>query len=187
MEDDQALLEACRRGDRRAWSQVVDRYERLVYAIPRSLGLSSEDAADVAQATLLALLQQLDQLDEPDRLRPWLVTVARRNSFRAIERLQRDRALIERSTVQAATSASATESGLMEVRLANLEWVHQALAMLPDRCRRLLLALFDGDGPPSYADIADRLGMPVGSLGPTRSRCLDALRKALAELDEPRC
>lgn len=184
LEDDKSLLEACRRGDRRAWSRLIERYERLVFAIPRSMGLSEEDSADVAQATLLALLQQLDQLDEPDRLRAWLVTVARRQSFRAVERLQRDRALATSSASEAATTAY-PDGGSMEIRLANLAWVHQALAQLPERCQRLLLALYDDDEAPSYAQIAQRLGMPQGSLGPTRSRCLDALRKVLASLDEP--
>ena len=147
------------------------------------MGLSTEDAADVVQATFLTLLQQFDQVDDPDRLRAWLVTVARRNSFRTVERLQRDRAVASNLAGEAADTSM--DSGRLEVRLANVEWVHQALAVLPDRCQRVLLALFDEDGPPSYATVAERLGLPVGSLGPTRSRCLNALRKALAELDTP--
>ena len=184
--DDAQLIEACRRGDASAWRALVERYQRLVYAIVRRVGLDEHAAADVFQTVFARLLQHLPNLAQPDRLQAWIVTTAKREAL-----LQRSRGL---RTVSMTTSAAgaddetpewdvADESPLPEDALAELQelnQVRQALTRMDPRCRKLLEALFgDHAEPTAYEDVARRLGMPVGSIGPTRSRCLARLRQML--------
>lgn len=171
--DDRPLIEGCRRGDRRAWRRVLDRYGRLVYSIPLQLGLSAEDADDVAQATFAEFLAGIDGITTDDRLGAWLGTVARRQSIRVIERRERDRRGLDALPHDAAADDEWT------ARVADVQWVDRALAELPERCRRLLTLLYFTDPAPSYDEVSVALGIPVGSIGPTRARCLTALEAAL--------
>lgn len=171
--DDRALIDGCRRGDRRAWRRLLDRYGRLVYSIPLQLGLAPHDADDVAQATFAAFLDGIDTITTDDRLGPWLGTVARRQSIRVIERRDRDRRGLDALAYDPAADDAWT------ARVAEVEWVDRALAELPERCRRLLALLYFADTPPSYEEVAATLGMPIGSIGPTRARCLAALETEL--------
>lgn len=176
VETDQQLVEGCRVGDRRAWRRLLDRYGRLVYSIPRNLGLSEADAEDVAQATFAAFLSGIDGIHTGERLGAWLSTVARRQSIRVWERRERDRAIL------ASSSASELDHDSWTIRVEEIEWVDQALAALSERCRRLLTTLYFTEPAPSYVEAAERLGLPVGSIGPTRGRCLDALETELKRL-----
>lgn len=177
---DDNLLEACRRGDARAWERLLDRYERLVFSIPLNYGLSRHDAADIAQHTFTVLLQSLDDLHDHERLSSWLGTVARRHTWRLLERKRRERSLAEDGAVngRAVVNVAAPPDPIDD--WLRLEWLHDGLAALGQTCRELLVAMFFDPAEPSYTDIAERLGRPVGSIGPTRARCLDKLRKALA-------
>jgi len=170
--DNRSLLQACRQGDAHAWSRVVERYERLVYAIALREGLGRDDAADVAQETFTALLKGIDGIDDPDRLPAWLVTVARRLSWRRHGR--RDFPLDVMETEIAANDDIAGEA-------TRALWVYEAIQDLGEPCRALVLALFFDPAEPSYAEIAVNLGRPVGSVGPLRARCLDRLRVALEQ------
>jgi len=170
--DDAELVLRCREGSARAWAEIVGRYERLVYAIPLKEGLSSEEAADVAQETFAALLAGLDRIKQPDRLGSWLMTVARRLSWAQRNRTGRHTLVL--SDVDLGTDE---ELGADLVRAL---WVHDAVRQLGEPCRSLVLSLFFDPGEPSYAEIAVRLGRPLGSVGPLRARCLDRL-KALLE------
>src|SRR5215213_4931652 len=89
---DRDLIRRCRQGSAGAWQQVLNKYERLVYSIPLRYGLSRDDAADIAQITFTILIESLDGLAEDSRLAPWLVTVARRHSWRLLERNRRESA-----------------------------------------------------------------------------------------------
>ncbi|HID82163.1 MAG TPA: sigma-70 family RNA polymerase sigma factor [Thiotrichales bacterium] len=89
-QSDDDLIQACRKGDSRAWKIVVDKYKRLVFSIPLNYGLSQEDAADITQITFTILFKSLDQLYSNARLAPWLATVARRHSWRLLERYRRE-------------------------------------------------------------------------------------------------
>lgn len=192
---DAEWIARCRQGDARAWEAVVRAYERLVYSIPLNLGLSAEDADDVTQATFGVLLSSLDSLTEPDRLGAWLSTVARRQSIRVIEAHQRER---RRAGAAAAEAQTNVDDSAAHQIVDDVEWVHQGLSRLSDRCQRVLAELFFSepagtagvDGGTVYEAAAARLGMPVGSIGPTRKRCLESLREALAtierEVDEGR-
>lgn len=174
---DGSLLESCRAGDDRAWRLLVDRYVRLVYSIPLNFGLSPVDADDVTQATFAILMSSLKAIESEDRLGAWLATVARRQTWRHVERMRRE-APVDEPVGVAADEATASR------RVEDMEWLHQGLGRLDDRCARLLLALYFTPEPRPYTEVAVELGLPVGSIGPTRGRCLDKLRAILTDLDQ---
>lgn len=176
-ESDGELLSACRRGDARAWERLVDRYERLVYSIPLSYRLSRVDAADVAQLTFTFLVESLDSLNEDSRLAGWLSTVARRHTWRLLASNRRRHPGEVDSHLE---PEEATDTDQLE-RLERVRWLHEGIVRLQPRCQELLLALFLDPGEPSYVEVAERLAIPVGSIGPTRARCLEYLRRALDE------
>jgi RNA polymerase sigma factor (sigma-70 family) len=166
-----ALIEACRTGDQQAWSTIVSRYERLVYAIPLREGLDADLAAEVAQECFLALLTALDKIDDPGRLGYWLMTVARRLSWRARNRLRREQNSTEVPTDE--------PDERLPDDLETAWWVHEAVQSLGQPCRDLVIALFFDPAEPQYSEIAVKLGRPLGSIGPLRHRCLERLRRAL--------
>jgi RNA polymerase sigma factor (sigma-70 family) len=157
---------------------VLDKYERLVFSIPLNYGLSREDAADVAQITFTILIQNLDTLREDSRLGPWLATVARRHTWRLMERYRREGTGGERDLAESATLLLGEEDHSIE-RWELIEWLNEALLVLNEPCRKLLQALYFDPQQPSYAEVAKRLKVPVGSIGPIRARCLKRLRDAL--------
>jgi RNA polymerase sigma factor (sigma-70 family) len=176
--NDQELLHACRQGDERAWQQLLTQYERLVFSIPRSYGLASEDAADIVQIVFSALLKQLPTLRDDSNLGGWLAQVARRQTWRLLKRrkIEPVEALDQESVAQLLP----TTTGEIE-RWELAEWLHRGLNRLGGRCQELLTALyFDGEEP-SYAEIARRLQIAEGSIGPTRARCLQRLREVLGD------
>jgi RNA polymerase sigma factor (sigma-70 family) len=157
---------------------VLDRYERLVFSIPLNHGLCHEDAADISQLTFTILIQSLDTLRPDSRLGPWLATVAKRHTWRLLERQRRESTVEEDDLAESITLADETDAEIRE-RQELLEWLHQGLGLINKRCRDLLTALFFDPEQPSYAEVAERLEMRVGSIGPTRARCLVQLRKVL--------
>lgn len=179
---DRKLIIACRRGDERAWETLIDRYERLVFSIARRHGLSTEDAADVTQKVFIILLQSLDLLPEDVNLGGWLTTVTRRHTWRAMARLSRELPGEKEDIAESAILLSRQISDPVD-RWEVLQAVYEALNRLDERCRQLLLALYFDPREPSYAEIARRLKMPVGSIGPTRARCLAKLKALLEEED----
>lgn len=171
--DNEALVRACQAGDALAWSEIVDRYERLVYAIPLKEGLSFDQAADVAQETFAALMTSMHRIRQPERLASWLMTVARRLSWR-----ERSRAAADRIDI---AGIDVLDVGDVSDDWVTVEWVYDSVQGLGEPCRSLVLSLFFDPDEPSYAEIALRLGRPVGSVGPLRARCLDRLRSVLEE------
>lgn len=169
--DNAQLIAACRTGDHRAWAQIVDRYQRLVYAIPLREGLRRDDAADVAQETFAALVKSLHRIKDPDRLGYWLMTVARRMSWRI--RDGQSHAIVDLDQIESDESLTVGDETLEAL------WVYEAVMHLDDPCRSLVLALFFDPTEPSYGQVALRLGRPLGSIGPLRARCLDRLRDIL--------
>jgi RNA polymerase sigma factor (sigma-70 family) len=169
---ERALLERCRAGEQAAWAELLDDYERLVFSIPLRYGLSREDAADVAQVVFTELLQSLDSLREDERLAGWLATVARRQSWRVIERRKREPAVDELPEVPDDLDPTETWT--------RTEWLYDGLLGLDDKCRQLLVALYLEGGDDSYAEVARKVGRPIGSIGPTRARCLERLRGLLS-------
>jgi RNA polymerase sigma factor (sigma-70 family) len=178
--DDADLVRRCLAGDEGAWAELVGRYERLVYSIALRCGLGRDDADDVFQVVFTTLFRRLAGLRDQERLSSWLITTAYRESWRvargrgrAAEEL--DEALPDDSTPPADLVADADRD----------QRVREALARLDARCRELLTALFLDEGEPAYATIGTRLGMAVGSIGPTRARCFKKLEVLLAEVGLP--
>jgi len=177
--DDAALLARCRAGDSAAWDEVVARYGRLVYSIARSYRLNEADAADVVQVTFRVLLQSLDRLAPDSRLGYWLGTVARRHTWRQVQRVRRETPEEETTLVARAEALGHPAPGHAE-KWELAEWVHHGLAQIDARCRALLTRLYLDPAEPSYEEIARELALPLGSIGPTRARCLGKVRAALA-------
>lgn len=186
---DDALVAQCRAGRQAAWSTLVRRYQRLVYTVPRRAGLSDDQAADVFQAAFSRLFEHLDRIDDASRVRAWLVTTARRETLRVIEESRRRVDLVSGPAGEDESDDPfdriADPSPLPEALLAELQEhdrLRQALDRLEPRHRQLLELLFLQDEPPPYSEIAARLGIAEGSIGPTRARALEKLRTALAAL-----
>ena len=177
---DRKLIIACRRGDERAWETIIARYERLVFSIARRHGLSADDAADVTQTVFIILLQSIDRLSDDVNLGGWLTTVTRRHTWRAMARLGRELPGEKEDVAESVTLLGRQTSNPVD-RWEMLQAMHESLNRLGGRCRQLLLALYFDTTEPSYAEVATRLNMPVGSIGPTRARCLAKLKTLLEE------
>jgi RNA polymerase sigma factor (sigma-70 family) len=182
---DADLVAGCRAGDAQAWAALVQRYQRLVYAIVRRFGDDEHTAADVFQTVFSRLLQHLPRLTEPDRLQAWIVTTARREALLQRRRARRTESLTRHDDDGEATAdfEPADDGPGPERQLDDLQQLHRvrlALDRLDERCRDLLTLLFaDADDRIAYDQVGARLGMPVGSIGPTRARCLAKLRQWL--------
>lgn len=182
---DKQLLLACRRGEESAWELLVDRYQRLIYTIPRRAGLDEDQSADVFQEVFTTLLQKLDDINDPDRLQAWLVTTARRKTWRLISRLRASPRTFAEEDEGGADELSRIpdDAALPDDVLVQLEEQHRvrtAVASLDDRCQKLLAMLFYESETPPYSEIAASLGTSEGSIGPTRARCLQKLLRLLA-------
>jgi RNA polymerase sigma factor (sigma-70 family) len=176
---DEELVLACRQGDAAAWEMLVNRYQRLVYSIPRRAGLGEDMAADVFQQVFATLVERLDQIEQPERIGAWLVTTARRESWRVgrRERLSRPSLDDESETTELVDGSDLPDE--VALRLEAQHTIRVAVEALDERCRVLIQMLFYRPDPPPYADIAARLGASEGSIGPTRARCLQKLRQLL--------
>jgi RNA polymerase sigma factor (sigma-70 family) len=171
------MVQRAGQGDQRAWERLVNQYARLIWAMTRDFKLSESDAADVSQATWLRLVQHIDRLDHPDRVGSWLAATARNECLRSLNARKKVVLVQDDDTLRGdATSVREIDEGLLaDERAAD---VRRALSHLPLRWQQLLQMLM-ADPPATYAEISDRLGLPVGSIGPTRGRCLEMLRGLL--------
>ena len=175
---DRDLIRRCRKGDERAWEELLDKYERLVFSIPLKYGLSREDVADVSQLVFTILIQSLETLPDDSRLGPWLSTVTRRHTWRLLEHSRRERPTEKQDLAENAVLLGKDPEDSIE-RWEIIEWLNGGLSLIGERCRKLLLALYFHPDQTSYAEVAAQLDMPLGSIGPNRARCLKDLRKVL--------
>lgn len=175
------LVAAAGAGDREAWDELVSRYAGLVWSVARDLGLSHTDAADVSQTTWLRLAEHLDRIRQPERLGAWLATTARNEAMRTFRGAQRQRPIDPASESLVREDGAAVDTALLEAERDDALW--RAFAALSSPCQVLLRTLM-ADPAPSYAEVSTLLGMPVGSIGPNRNRCLDRLRRR-AEFARP--
>jgi RNA polymerase sigma factor (sigma-70 family) len=164
-------------GDLAAWDRLVDQFARLIWSITAEFKLVESDAADVAQTTWLRLLEHIDRIQYPDRVGSWLAATARNECLRSLA--VRKRVVLGHDDTEL-ESAVARGPDIDERLLADesAQIVRDALSRLPRRWQRLLEMLM-ADPPVPYADISDELGLPIGSIGPTRGRCLARLRVLL--------
>jgi RNA polymerase sigma factor (sigma-70 family) len=171
------LVRQAASGDKHAWERLVDQYSRLVWSITREFKLVESDAADVVQTTWMRLIEHIDRLQHPERVGSWLAATARNECLRNLA--ARKRIVLAHEDV-AFDGPAEHEPEVDEALLAaeRAEVVRKAMAHLPRRWQRLMELLM-ADPPVSYAEISGELGLPVGSIGPTRGRCLARLRVLL--------
>jgi RNA polymerase sigma factor (sigma-70 family) len=170
-------VRAAAAGSQPAWNCLVERYNAMVWSIARSFRLDVHDASDVVQTTWLRLLEHLDRIKEPSRIGSWLATTARNECLVHLRR--RGRAGLPLDHVgEVVDVRAAPEDALLGAERDAV--LFAALDRLPDRCRQLLRILAS-DPAPSYQEVSAVLGMPVGSIGPTRARCLERVRQNIAE------
>jgi RNA polymerase sigma factor (sigma-70 family) len=172
------LVRRAARGNLTAWERLVDQYSRLLWAMTRDFKLAESDAADVVQATWLRLLEHIDRIEYPERIGSWLATTARHECLRHLAAGKR--VMVVQDDHDAFSEAVSHQPDVDERLLAEerAQAVRDALSTLPSRSQRLLEMLM-ADPPVSYTEISDQLGVPIGSIGPTRGRCLERLRLVL--------
>ncbi len=179
---DAELVKLCRRGDETAWNALVDRYQRLVFTIPRRAGLSEEQASDVFQEVFMTLFEKLDEIEQPEKVRSWLVTTAK---FKTWGTVRSEKGFYSPSTEEEMEFEMASlkdNSPLAEDVLIQLEQQHlirTALKELEERCRTILAMLYLTEPSASYAEVAAEIKVGETSISPLRSRCLKKLAKIL--------
>ena len=169
------LVTRVRKGDKQAWDALVEGYSPLIWSICRRHRLGDTDTEDVGQSVWLQLVDHLHKIREPAALPGWLATVTRRECLRAL----RERAPLAASCVLDAETVPDERAGTVEQELLAAERhaaLREAFLDLPPRGQRLILLLIE-DPPVPYAEISARLGIPVGSIGPNRLRCIHKLRR----------
>jgi RNA polymerase sigma factor (sigma-70 family) len=171
--DTAELVIGARSGNSGSWDALVNRFASVVWSVTRSFGLIDADAAEVTQTVWLRLAEHIERIRQPERVGAWLVTTTRRECTRHLR--IRSRELCRESgdiEIRVAPAAPADAPVLVDERDAA---VHEAFGRLSERAR-VLLAMLLSDPPMSYNDISVALGMPIGSIGPTRARALETLR-----------
>lgn len=168
------LVAAASRGDQRAWGELVERYAGLVRAVARSFRLPDADVADVFQTVWLRFAEHIDRLRDPERAGAWLASTARNECIRLVR--ASGRVVVTDDFEDRPGDLGGVDQELL--RAERRSELRAAFPHLSDPCRRLFSA-FMTDPPPTYEEVSTRLGMPVGSIGPTRGRCLERLRRLL--------
>jgi RNA polymerase sigma factor (sigma-70 family) len=181
---DAELLAGCLKGEQAAWDALVERYAALIYSIPVKYGFTEADAADVFQSVCVTLLEKLGSVREPRSLAAWIITTTTRQCMAVARQLRREQAHAVPDGVSPPDAELTDPELLPEEELLALErqqLVRTAVGQLPGSCQRLVEALFsDSVEHTSYQQLADGLGVPMNSLGPTRARCLAKLRRLLS-------
>ncbi len=171
---DAELLHAAALREEGAWAILVRRYDRLVYSVPIRAGLNEADAADITQSVFLRLFGHVARIRDPQALPAWLLTTARRQTWAK----HREREAISLPLNVDVEDQAATPADELE-RLESQHRIRMAVAELGDPCQKLLEALFFDNTGRDYANVAKRLGVSVGSIGPSRARCFERLRLIL--------
>lgn len=179
---DADIVLACRSGDQSAWDTLVDRYERLIFTIPRRAGLTEEQSADVFQEVFLTLVQKIGAIEQPERIRSWIVTTAKFKTWAIIRGQKGTYSPATDEEMEAEMSAIEDTNPLADEMLIELEQQHlirTALTKLDIRCQHILSMIYMRVEGASYAEVAAAIGTGETSISPMRSRCLKKLQKIL--------
>ena len=174
-QDDESLIVACLAGDQTAWNELIRRYRRLVYSIPFSYRMNSDEAAEVFQSVMFKLFKHLDTLRNRGGLATWLIVTTRRECISQRRTASRFLPMEEGAEDELPQDPEDVVQELHEIACEHT--LAQAFEQMEPVCHKLLEALYLEEPTPSYKDLSVRLGRPVGSLGPTRNRCLAKLRE----------
>jgi RNA polymerase sigma factor (sigma-70 family) len=178
--DDRQLVKECGAGNEEAWSLLIDKYKALIYSIPVKYNFPPHEAADVFQATCMELLTRLPELREPRALPKWLMQVAHHQCYRVKRQHQR---LVSRDAepdLPDPETPPIAESLMQQTQEEQM--VREAMENLTPQCRRLVELLFFETPPRPYTEVAADLGLALGSIGFTRQKCIERLRRNLDEL-----
>jgi RNA polymerase sigma factor (sigma-70 family) len=177
---DPRLVKQCLSGNEEAWSILIEKYKALIYSIPIKYGLPPQEAAEVFQATCVELLERLPELRKPRALPKWLIQVAHHQCWKWKREHQRTVSHDSQPDLPEPEVPAIAETLL---RQANEEqMLREAMAALSAKCRRLIELLFYEIPSRPYSEVAQELGLAVGSIGFTRQKCLERLGRKLREL-----
>jgi RNA polymerase sigma factor (sigma-70 family) len=178
--DDTRLVRECLAGNEEAWSLLIDKYKALIYSIPIKYGLPPHEAADVFQSTCMELLTRLPELREPKALPKWLMQVTHHQCFRVKRQTQR---VVSRDTEPDLPEPETPAIAQTLVQQTQEEqMLREAMRKLTPQCRKLVELLFFETPARPYTEVAAELGLALGSIGFTRQKCIERLRRNLDEL-----
>jgi len=178
--NDTRLVKECLSGDEAAWAQLIDKYKALIYSIPIKYNLPPQEAADVFQSTCVELLVRLPELREPRALPKWLMQVAHHECYR-VKRLSKRVVSRDSEENSPEPEVPPVAEGLVQ-QTQEEQMLREAIAVLTPQCRRLVEMLFFESPSRPYAEVAAELGLALGSIGFTRQKCIERLRRQLEEL-----
>ncbi len=181
---DSELVKSCQRGDESAWNALVDRYQRLIFAIPRRAGLSEAQSADILQEVFLTLFEKLDEIEQPERIRSWLVTTAKFKTWGLVRREKGFYSPETEEEMELEMTNLPDNSMLADDKLIELEEQHlirTALQELEEKCQKILAMIYLTEPSASYAEVAAAIGVGTTSISPLRTRCLKKLEKILTK------
>jgi len=181
---DAELIRDCRAGSQAAWDELVTRYQRLIYAIPRRAGLTDEQAADVFQEVFLTLFEKIDDIQQPERIRSWIVTTAKFKTWATVRSSKGLYSPESEEEMEQEMAKLADKTPLADEMLIELEQQHlirTALKQLEERCQKILSMLYLSAATATYSEVAAVIGVGETSISPLRSRCLKKLEKLLGK------
>lgn len=181
---DAELVRRCRSGEQAAWDELVDRFQRLIYSIPRRAGLTEEQCQDVFQEVFVTLFEKLDEIKQPEKIRSWIVTTAKFKTWAAVRGRSHQRLAETEDEMEAQMAAVRDTAPLADEVLIELEQQHMirsAVRQLEERCRQILSMIYLGSNAASYAEVATAVGVGETSISPLRARCLKKLEKLLSK------
>jgi len=179
------LVAACLEKNESAWEELLKRYGNLIYSTILKVQLPEDEVEEAFQSSIVAIHQQLPRLRDPDRLVSWIIGISYRQAINRIRSRRREMTVeslpegwLDQNSLH---SVSPELPDQTRVRLTDAQMTRESFADLTERCRRLLGSLFFEDPSPDYTEISQREGIPIGSIGPTRARCLEKLRQFMLE------
>lgn len=182
-QSDAELVRGCRSGEAAAWDRLVERYQRLIYAIPRRAGLTEQQCADVFQDVFVTLLEKLDEIEQPEKIRSWIVTTAKFKTWSAVRGSRGFYSPETEEEMETEMASLPDRTPLADELLIELEQQHlirTAIKQLDERCQKILSMIYLREAAASYAQVAAAIGVGETSISPLRARCLKKLEKVLS-------
>lgn len=182
---DGELIGECLAGDEKAWNELITRYAPLVTGVCLKMGVNREDCADIFQDVCIRLLNHLDELRDHERLAGWLISVTRREVWRLHRKKSSSETSLEDQVMLPTMDVFGRGSTSPEAEVLAIEeqfFAVRAVNQLPEKCKKLLTLLYLCEPPATYSEVTEQMCIPSGSIGPTRARCLQALRDKLKQM-----